>query len=292
MSSAGPPLGAAWRRVTYILDTAAAKSRIRPPMLVRKLTVLDQHSQRVLHWRMQKYILGELLRIVDAESLRELMAAAERDARAALKSAVEAFYWFDDVLWDYPPETIIVDNGRNVSLGQAVNRAHTWAHSAGELVGGLFGCRIVHDEDRWWRECQLTLMHNRVGQSPGFSVRYICNVCRGDPFSCPHPSGSKHSVVAERGNGDCSVCRRSACEHVVGNEYELVADVVAVDPVLHEVSLVPRPKDPLARITRVEISGNEVGRPPSHGAEVHCYSCLGPCRGIRAREEFESRQQV
>lgn len=290
LTRAGQLVGAAWRRVAPVLGAAAGMYEA-PPNLARGVSEqTDPHRESVERWRRQKFLLEQSLRDDSGPRIRELMVAAERDAREALSAATQAFYWLDDILWDYPPGTIIArPDGREETLGKLAERAHSWAHRAGELVGGLFGCRIVWDEGRWWRECQLSLLHNRLGQSPGFSVRTVCSVCGNDPLTCPHPPGSTHLVVATKIDGNCSICQRSECQHVAGQEYAVPAGVVAVDPVLHEVSLVPRPKDPLARITRVEISRKEMvremGELPTEHTQVFCYSCLGPCRGIRERAD-------
>lgn len=57
---------------------------------------------------------------------------------------------------------------------------------------------------------------------------------------------------------------------------------------LDEISVVARPRDPLARYTAVEIPAYAVACLPNHdapNATLHCEWCVAPCTGFTSLEE-------
>lgn len=143
-------------------------------------------------------------------------AGPEGTARCALEAAVAAFNWLDDVAQDLDKRVPInVDSFSHatglsgwglIPTGTLLNQAHELAHLTGELVGGLFGCRLVHDGDEWTKRCPLSLMHIRLGLSPGMTVRYSCRICGHDPVECDHEFGKTYDVVAARTDDGCNIC--------------------------------------------------------------------------------------
>jgi hypothetical protein len=125
----------------------------------------------------------------------------EQQARAALDAAVNAF-----------------DHLEDTDMAAA---AHAQAHAMGELVAGLFGCRAEREGDRWFDVCRLSLMHLRVGQSPGFVARRHCSVCDGDLADCQHQLNTTYAKIADRRpDGSCTICDDTDCvTHVAGTAY-------------------------------------------------------------------------
>lgn len=199
------------------------------------------------------------------------LTALEQCGRAALTAAVDAFNYLEDT--------------------ELAAEAHMHAHAIGELVAGVFGCRAQREEGRWFDVCRLSLMHLRVGSSPGFVARRHCSVCDGDPADCEHLPGVAYPVVAARDQaGNCSIC--GAVEyptHRVGSSHLDPAHAVIheVDR-LDEISAVPRPRDPLVRYDAVEIPAQQVASLPGRNdpnAVLACKRCIRPCIGFMAAEE-------
>jgi hypothetical protein len=202
------------------------------------------------------------------------VAALEQCGRAALTAAVDAFNYLEDT--------------------ELAVEAHMHAHAIGELVAGVFGCRAQREDGRWFDVCPLSLMHLRVGSSPGFVARRHCSVCDGDladPDDCEHLPGVAYPVVAARDqDGNCTICGAVECAtHPVGSTHS-----VPVHAVIHEVdrfdeiSAVARPRDPLARYDAVEIPAQAVAALPGSSdskAVLECTRCVSPCTGFTAVEE-------
>ncbi len=199
------------------------------------------------------------------------VAALEQCGRAALKAAVAAFNYLEDT--------------------ELAGEAHMQAHAIGELVAGVFGCRAQREDGRWFDVCPLSLMHLRVGSSPGFVARRHCSVCNRDLADCEHLPGVAYPVVAARDqDGNCTICGTVECTtHPVGSSH-----LVAAHAVIHEVdrfdeiSAVPRPRDPLARYHAVEIPAQEIATLAGSNdpnAALECRRCVRPCIGFTAAEE-------
>jgi len=194
----------------------------------------------------------------------------ERQARAALGAAVDAF--------DHLEDTYLAA------------RTHALAHSIGELVASLFGCCAKREGDRWFDVCRLSLMHLRVGASLGFVARRHCSVCDNDFADCQHQPGNTYSMVAaRRPDGSCTICDGADCvAHLPGVAFPVVAHAVVRDGRVDEMSFVARPRDPLARLTDVEIPPWEVAASPGNdaaGTTLCCERCTSPCTGFTSVEE-------
>ncbi len=258
---------------------------------------------RVRAWfrlRNQLDDLDDAARTLGVRRLGLAWAGTESAARSALGAAVAAFNWLDDVAQDLD-ERIPIDvdsfsyatgirGWGLVSSGTLLDQAHELAHLAGELVGGIFGCRLVHDGEGWIKRCPLSLMHIRLGNSPGMTVRYSCWVCGQDPAECNHELGQSYDAVAVPSNGECSICRfvdSGSCEHVAGQVYHVRAGRSVVEADLHEVSLVRRPRDPLARIESISCDDGRMSRRfgfvPSPDSVLLCHDCMYPCSGLSGR---------
>lgn len=194
----------------------------------------------------------------------------ERRSRAALDAAVDAFDHLEDT--------------------DLAAKAHAQAHVIGELVGGLFGCRAEREDGRWFDVCRLSLMHLRVGLSAGFVAKRHCSICDGDLSECEHMPGTVYGMVAARNSDNvCTVCDDTDClDHVPGEAYSVVAHAVVRQADLDEISIVPRPRDPLARPSGVELPAEEVMALPGSGradAVLECHRCTSPCTGFTSAEE-------
>jgi hypothetical protein len=200
-------------------------------------------------------------------SLRRL----EKQARGALDMAVDAF--------DHLEDTSLASD------------AHALAHTIGEMVAGLFGCKAQQENDRWFDVCRLSLMHLRMGMSPGFAAHRLCSLCKQDFTVCDHIPGATYSVVAARqADGSCNICGSAeSCTSTPDATYPVLAHgIVREADRLDEISAVARPRDPLARVNAVEIPADAIASLPNHdaaNASLHCEWCVAPCTGFTSVEE-------
>jgi hypothetical protein len=139
------------------------------------------------------------------------------------------------------------------------------AHTVLDQIGAITrkfrveACVVENDDKDYFDTCPVSLAHTRVGLSPGFVVEeMVCSVCDADPRDCEHLSGESY----EGG----------------------VAHRVIKKARLLEVSLVARPAQPDARITRASLPGAAVraalGDRP-RGTKLVCDKCLSACAGLR-----------
>lgn len=263
----------------------AAGSDVPPPVDLDRPWSL--HAGRALvaarraRWQETRRLLARAADQFASSSLaasRELRAAClmrlEERARGALDAAVDAFDHLEDT--------------------DLASEAHAWAHTIGELVAGLFGCPARRENDRWFDVCRLSLMHLRVGLSAGFVARRLCSVCDQDLSNlagCGHTHGATYSrVAALRSDGSCTICGNVEClTHKLDEAYPVLAhaQVGHVDR-LDDISPVPRPRDPLARYTAVEIPAYALAVLPNHDvakASLYCEWCVAPCTGFTSAEE-------
>jgi hypothetical protein len=74
----------------------------------------------------------------------------------------------------------------------------------------------------------------------------------------------------------------------VGQVYQVRAGRSIVEADLHEVSLVPRPRDPLARIESINCEDDQMRRRfgfvPPPDSMLLCHDCMYPCMGFRGRD--------
>jgi hypothetical protein len=196
-------------------------------------------------------------------------ASAEATARAALADFAGAMNWLEDT--------------------PGFDVAHLRLDEAGRWIRETFGCWLTRDGADYSRTCPADLAHLRVGNSPGMKdVVRVCSVCGQDPRSptCRHIKGRAYPTTRRLIGDDCNLCGRSGCDHKDGDPG--VADcwhlIVEVD--LIEVSLVPRPAQPMARISEIDVDGELLEallgpRGWKPGMDVSCDKCLRPCHGVR-----------
>lgn len=188
----------------------------------------------------------------------------EEVARRSLARAVDAFNFLED--------------------SHLSDLAHRHAHEAAAVTSGLFGCSFEYREGAYWDVCPMSLMHQRWGMSMGFTATRLCSICSEDLDTCPHLLGTRYQVTASRTDeGRCNVCGTRGCSHAVGQSVGAYPHPIMADGAIHEVSMVSRPRDPLARLTAIEISidllSRTLGQEPT-GQEIACYRCLHPCSGF------------
>ena len=188
----------------------------------------------------------------------------EEVARLSLARAVDAFNFLED--------------------SYLSGLAHRHAHEVAALTSGLFGCAYEYREGVYWDVCPMSLMHQRWGMSMGFTATRLCSICGKDLDTCPHLLGTRYQVTVEwTDEGRCNVCGTSECPHQVGQSVGAYPHPTMADGTIHEVSMVSRPRDPLARLTALEMPMDfltqALGQEPA-GQEIACYRCLHPCSGF------------
>lgn len=223
------------------------------------------HEQRSEAWNRAKLALD----VTVGEQQRSKL---EREARGALDTAVTAFNFLED---------------------QALaDTAHQHAHTVGEFVGQLFGCEARYRDRRFWDVCPLTLMHLRIGLSPGFTGQRLCSVCGEDLSECTHVPGLPVTVLAENRDGRCAACHGPwpCSQHLPGTSVDVVPHAVIADMSLHELSWVDRPRQPRARITQLELPDAllqaQLGRLPNADEILVCHRCQRPCQGLLTSSEL------
>lgn len=187
-------------------------------------------------------------------------AAVVEAARGGLDQALHAVVDAYNFLEDQPVEATV----------------HALAHAIGELRSGLFGCPLRVEQHRLVQACPLTLLHIRRGMSMGFTARRLCSICRDDLDECEHLLGETYDIRVRRVEGTCTACGSQNCAHQPGQSVQTSPYPVITDIDLHEVSLVSRPRDPLARI-------REIRRPVPAGKVVRSRPwclCWRPCDGF------------
>ena len=297
--------GVALRKVIAHLPNGVADLPPTYPLheLHAETAALDIGRRRVRSWFGLRNQLGNLDERMHSYGLRLFgteWQAAEKAIREALQGAADSFNWLDDACQDLGKEQLVdvasftgqPSNPR--SVGTLVDLAHASVHTAGEMVGGIFGCRMIYDDGRWYDECIVALLHLRFGNSVGLHVRYECSVCKNDPGDCEHEPGLTYLVQAARSTSDeCTICGKAECfTHQIGSAYEIVANSKFADPRLREVSLTPRPRDPLARISGRSVDDDDLrarlGRLPEPDEVVLDHACMYPCSGFSEMPDPQS----
>jgi len=247
------------KRVAALLP---ARTRLDAVVTVSSPTERQAMEQRSRTWEQAQHALR-------VEASDQTRLELERRIREALDTAVTAFNFLEDE-----------------ELGRA---AHQHAHTVGETVSRLFGCQAEYRESHFWDVCSLSLMHLRIGLSPGFTGSRLCSVCRqdlSDPAACPHVPGIAVAVEVEERDGLCSACasRWPCTKHLPETRVTVVPHAVIPEVDLHEISYVDRPRDPRARITAVELPHAllraQLGRLPTKEEPLLCHRCQQPCQGM------------
>lgn len=250
--------------------------------------VAQRGAERVTEWfslrdRAYDYFRNEFL-LGNAHPFQDY-----RNARGLLRTGLHAsgrsFLWLKDAALDIEADTVLGLGRSEPSLGDLLHDAHCLLHRLGEIFGGLYGCELVHEDGTWFQECAVHLPHVPLANSMGFSCRYTCTVCAGDSSSCPHIRGASYDVQVKRSEGpSCSACELTGtrCLHSHGETVAVSANVMITDIELREISFVRRARDPLARITSIEVEASELtrrlGRAPGPKDMVLCHTCMYPCQ--------------
>ncbi len=213
---------------------------------------LEAEGRRLLRAALREF--GAMVRAGDESD-------SERRARHALELAVDAYNCLEDTT--------------------SADWCHQWIHTIGAFVAANFGCAHELSEGLWFTRCPVVLVHLRVGLSVGFTATRVCSICRLDIMECDHILGRQYAVGGgQDAEGICRVCAIVGCrEHREGVTYPVTAHplVISVDE-LREISLVPRPRDPLARVQAVSLLPAEVVR--YRPAQGEC-PCAGGCPGFK-----------
>jgi hypothetical protein len=101
-------------------------------------------------------------------------------------------------------------------------------------------------------------------------------------MTCDHVLGATYEVeVAKDAQDTCSACHVAGCQHRVGERLTVTARPIIVEADMHEISIVPRPRDPRCQIESVELDPamfmRRFKRMPSADAEIWLHACIYPC---------------
>ena len=266
-----PPGSGSGRRAMLhqrgIRELEAAKalfSRARTESGCRQAHALE--SPRAPWWRYAP--------VARAFSLQRLCDGGQRGedaARAALHHAVRALNLLED-------------------LDEALD-AHRVIHEIGAFISWHYKCRITLNDGRWAWQCPVILSHIRMGLSAGFTAQRICSICEGDISECPHLPNQQYRVAVT--DADNCPCGNDGCEdHQAGETIEAYPSALIRRADLHETSLVARPRDPLARISKIEFSDEQlramlrVSEIPANVDSLECLHCRQACTGLWDERAF------
>jgi len=174
--------------------------------------------------------------------------------------------------------------------------AHYRLDEAGRWIRATFGCWLARDGTKYERTCPADLAHVRVGFSPGMkNVVRECSVCGQEPRSptCRHIRGRTYRAPRRLVGDRCNLCGETGCGHVDGEPGDVYCVHRIVSAEIDELSLVPRPVNPRARIYRVSVPVSRLletlgPRGWTPGDEVSCDLCLRPCGGVREWDRTRS----
>lgn len=196
-----------------------------------------------------------------------VLELAEPHIRASEKAAVNALNYLEDT--------------------HIAGDAHKAVHRAAFLRRGLFGCPITYREGQFWSDCSINISHLRLGMSVGITSDFHCSICDEKLEDCDHVMGQEYLVAAKTNpQGLCSICELPTCSHQQGERYAVAAQGVGREISLHEVSMVSRPRYPLARITEMTRDLPQEYRSIGKAGLLHCDACLGPCRGFNESADW------
>lgn len=209
---------------------------------------------------------GEAKRLVKIAGGPAERSGAEATARHAIDQAVRAFWWAED--------------------SDLEERQHELMHKIGRWTRSQFGCQLEFDGTTYFETCPIQMAHRRMGMSAAFIGTRICTICGEDLSECEHVRGRSCWVRGERNSdGRCRVCCAADCEHRPDRLYRTsVGAIITNITEVREVSLVGRPAQPEARLTKISVSTEGLSRalgPEFHlGVRVSCDQCLGECWGF------------
>jgi hypothetical protein len=190
---------------------------------------------------------------------------AEKEARLAIRSIVEAFWWAEDT--------------------DAEEAQHELMHRIGRWTRRNFGCAVEFDGDRYVRRCPIDIAHKRMGFSVGYSATLLCSICGEDVSECPHLRSSAYWARGGVGpSGFCPVCMGQSCAHSNDRLYRVTVSQVVTNMRMREVSLVSRPAGVTTRFTELPLAIEDLqakfGSEFEVGMPVSCDLCLTGCWGF------------
>ena len=213
-----------------------------------------------------KRLFGQAIRKQSYDS-----EAAHQAMREAISTAASAFYWLDDT-----------------DLGEP---AHQTLHKYGKYARQHFpkGCTVDFDGRHYLTRCPVLIAHKRFGFSVEFEGTPRCSLCGDDASECmAHTKGEKYDVAGGWVQGLhgswCRICGASSCDaHSSGETYTVRAGHVIEEANLLAAALVPKPRQPDARLSSLEIDDAlmlpVVGR-DNWGDPIGCTRCELPCQGF------------
>lgn len=197
---------------------------------------------------------------------------AEKDARAALALFARSLDWAED--------------------SDEEEKAHQLMDQAGTWVRETFGCQLTRSGTRYSQTCPVALAHNRIGMSIGGTAKRLCSLCGEDLSECEHIPGTSYLVPGGISSlGWCRVCLQEDCEHTPDQTHRVPVIGIIKKMDLVEISLVPKPAQPEARIMEMSIPVSELmealGDEFVPGSEVSCDACLLECNGLTKHDPEE-----
>ena len=190
---------------------------------------------------------------------------AETDARKALALFSRSLDWAEDT--------------------DEEGEAHRLMDEAGAWVRRTFGCQLARSGNEYRQRCPVALAHNRIGMSVGGTAVRICSLCGEDFSECEHMPGIAYMVPGgNSGLGWCRVCLQESCNHRAAQRYRVSVIAIIKQMDVQEISLVPKPAHPEARVLEMSIPVSDLrevlGEEFIPGSEVSCDRCLLPCDGL------------
>lgn len=240
----------------------------RVPALPTPLLEVDEHVRRAVQREKRADWIA-----FQAELEQEILDAIEPHIKRSVSAAMDALNYLED--------------------HELMEEAHRAIHRAAFVRRGIFGCPIVLRDDEFWSECPINLSHLRMGVSAGLVSDFECSICGELVEDCDHRMGEFYAKIAARDTkGKCSVCYATNCEHPVGETVLVEAYANARNIRAGEISFVPRPRYPLARLVRESKDLGVMGDDPrvryaaQHG-DLNCDADLGPCKGFNEMKNWD-----
>jgi len=172
--------------------------------------------------------------------------------------------------------------------------AHIAIHRAAFAKRGLLGCPITYGEDEeYWTTCPMDISHLRMGVSAGLVSDFECSICTELVENCDHVMGEYYPQVMKRdARGICNICGKTGCAHSVGETTMVAAWANARNVKANEVSMVARPRYPLARLVEKSYDLGLAGEDPrvqkaAKKGDLHCDGDLGPCKGFNEMSDWD-----
>lgn len=229
------------------------------------------------------------------EEIRSRRSAAEsllRDAREAVEGQADAHSW-DHA--EKNARAALALFARSLDYAEDTpeeDEAHRLMDQAGTWVRETFGCQLTRSGTKYSQTCPVALAHNRIGMSIGGTAKRLCSLCGKDLSECEHMPGTSYLVPGGTSSlGWCRVCLQESCEHTPDQTHRVPVIGIIKQMDLVEVSLVPKPAQPEARIMERSIPVSELiealGDEFVPGDEVSCDACLLECNGL-TKHDLES----